>query len=274
LFVFASAVASGARAAGPVEVDFAELFGAREGCFVLRELGGSTLLQWGALCEQAFSPCSTFKIPNAVIGLDSGVLESDRHQFKYDGEPRRLDAWNRDMDLREAMSVSCVPCFQEVARAVGATRMQAALDAFAYGDRDISGGIDRFWLSSTLKITPRQQVEFLARLWTNALPAKHEATERVRRILVLESGPAWQWAGKTGSCSAANKSALDHGWFVGEVESDGRRAVFATLIRGEGASGTEARPLARRLLAVSGWLPDETAHEAAPPPATPAGPPK
>lgn len=97
---------------------------------------------------------------------------------------------------------------------------------------------DRFWLSSTLNITPRQQVEFLAKLWTNALPAKQEATDLVRRMLVLESGQGWQWAGKTGSCSVENESALDHGWFVGE------------------------------------GLPDETAHEAAPPTATPAGPPK
>ncbi len=252
--LLAFAVAAAARAAGPVEIDFAKLFGAREGCFTLRELDSPTRVRWGALCERPVSPCSTFKIPNAVIGLDSGVLESDRHLFRYDGKPRRLDAWNKDMDLREAIRVSCVPCFQEVARAIGAPRMQAALDAFAYGNRDISGGIDRFWLSSTLEITPQQQAEFLAKLWTDALPARREATETVRRMLVQESGPHWQLAGKTGSGSAVGARARDHGWFVGEVESGGHRAVFATLIRGEGASGAEARPLARRVLTELGWL--------------------
>ncbi len=261
-YIFALTGVSAVQAAEPTHLDITTLFGAREGCFVLRELGGAELVQSGTLCEQAFSPCSTFKIPNAVIGLDSGVLESDRHLFKYDGKPRRRDAWNKDMDLREAMKLSCVPCFQEVARGVGAVRMQAALDAFGYGNRDISGGIDRFWLSSTLIISPQQQVEFLAKLWTDALPVKREAAETVRRMLVQESGKGWQWAGKTGSCSVEDKKVLDHGWFVGEVEHDGRRAVFATFVRGEGVAGPEARSLAQQILVELGWLPKEGAPRA------------
>jgi beta-lactamase class D len=271
-YIFALTSACVALAAEPTPIDISTLFGAREGCFVLRELGGSELVQSGTLCEQAFSPCSTFKIPNAVIGLDSGVLESDRHLFKYDGKPRRRDTWNKDMDLREAMKVSCVPCFQEVARGIGAARMQAALDAFGYGNRDISGGIDRFWLSSTLTISPQQQVEFLAKLWSDTLPVKREAAEMVRRMLMQESGKGWQWAGKTGSCSVEDKRVLDHGWFVGEVEHDGRRAVFATFIRGEGAGGMEARPLARQALVELGWLPKEDAatESTAPAPRAPS----
>ncbi|MFN7966532.1 MAG: penicillin-binding transpeptidase domain-containing protein [Acidobacteriota bacterium] len=268
-YMFWFVAISSAGAADPKPVDVTKLFAGREGCFVLRDLGGSEIAQWGTLCNQAFSPCSTFKIPNALIGLDSGVLESEQHIFKYDGKPRRRDAWNKEMDLREAMRVSCVPCFQELARGIGVARMQAALNTFEYGNRDISGGIDRFWLSSTLSITPQQQVEFLARLWTDSLGVKPAAAETTRRILAQESGQGWQWSGKTGSCSVEDRSVPDHGWFVGEVEHDGRRAVFATLIRGNGTDGRQARAMTQQILLTLHWLPEEsaTATTASPAPA-------
>ncbi|MBP7147573.1 MAG: class D beta-lactamase [Acidobacteria bacterium] len=238
--------------AGPARaIDAGPSFKGRAGCFLLLDLGSGESLTWGTLCDERSSPCSTFKIPNALIGLDSGVLEDERHVFRYDGQPRRRTEWNKDMQLGEALRTSCVPCFQELARAIGPERMRSYLDRFDYGNRDTSGGIDQFWLGNSLAISPREQLDFLARLYRDQLPVKPAAAATVRRLLVQEEAPGWSWSGKTGSCQFEGRPP--HGWFVGHVHRGDRQAVFATFMRGEGAWGIEARAATAELLRQHGW---------------------
>jgi hypothetical protein len=104
--------------------------------------------------EQAMLPASTFKIPNSVIALETGVVgDPDKDVFKWDGVVRSIEAWNRDHTLRSAIAASTVPVYQEIARRIGAERMQKFVDLFEYGNRDIGGGIDQFWLTGNLLLT-------------------------------------------------------------------------------------------------------------------------
>ena len=104
-------------------------------------------------------PASTFKIPNSIIALETGVVEDpDKDVFKWDGVTRSIEAWNKDHTLRSAIAVSAVPVYQEIARRIGAERMQKYLDLFDYGNRDIGGGIDQFWLTGNLRIFEHMQV--------------------------------------------------------------------------------------------------------------------
>ena len=98
-------------------------------------------------------PASTFKIPNSLIALETGVVgDPDQDVFKWDGVVRAIEAWNRDHTLRSAIGASAVPVYQEIARRIGAERMQKYLDLFEYGNRDIGGGIDQFWLTGDLRM--------------------------------------------------------------------------------------------------------------------------
>ena len=100
-------------------------------------------------------PASTFKIPNSIIALETGVVEDpDKDVFKWDGVTRSIEPWNKDHTLRSAIAVSAVPVYQEIARRIGAERMQKYVDLFDYGNRDIGGGIDQFWLTGNLRIDP------------------------------------------------------------------------------------------------------------------------
>ena len=100
-------------------------------------------------------PASTFKIPNSIIALETGVVgDPDKDVFKWDGVTRSIEAWNKDHTLRSAIAVSAVPVYQEIARRIGAERMQKYVDLFDYGNRDIGGGIDQFWLTGNLRIDP------------------------------------------------------------------------------------------------------------------------
>src|SRR5207248_976054 len=109
---------------------------------------------------QAQLPASTFKIPNSLIALETGVVEDpDKDVFKWDGVARSIEAWNKDHTLRSAIAASVVPAYQEIARRIGPGRMQKFVDLLEYGNRDIGGGIDQFWLTGNLRIDPMQQVD-------------------------------------------------------------------------------------------------------------------
>jgi beta-lactamase class D len=225
----------------------------REGCLVLQEAGAAKpLVRVGTRCAERFSPCSTFKIPNSLIGLETGVIADERAVTKWDGVKRGREEWNRDQTLASAIRVSAVWYYQELARKVGAQRMQAAVSSIPYGNADISSGLDRFWLGGSIRISPDEQVALLERLRVSALPFSERSQRIVRDILVQESPAGVVYRGKTGSCDF--DGAPDHGWWVGWVEKGGRATLFATLVRGEDAFGPLARRLTERELERRGLL--------------------
>jgi beta-lactamase class D len=176
---------------------------------------------------EAMLPASTFKIPNSVIALETGVVgDPDKDVFRWDGVVRSIEGWNRDHTLRSAIAASAVPVYQEIARRIGAERMQKYVDLFEYGNRDIGGGIDQFWLTGNLRIDPVQQIDFVDRLRRNVLPVSKRSQELVRDILpVTKSGDAVIRA-KTGLLGAeAGKPSL--GWLVGWAEKGSASTVFA-----------------------------------------------
>jgi beta-lactamase class D len=176
---------------------------------------------------EAMLPASTFKIPNSLIALETGVVgDPDKDVFKWDGVVRSIEAWNRDHTMRSAIAASAVPVYQEIARRIGAERMQKYVDLFEYGNRDIGGGIDQFWLTGNLRIDPVQQIDFVDRLRRGVLPVSKRSQELVRDILpVTKSGDAVIRA-KTGLLGAElGKPSL--GWLVGWAEKGTASTVFA-----------------------------------------------
>src|SRR5215510_9346372 len=66
-------------------------------------------------------PASTFKVPNSLIALETGVVQDpDKDVFPWDGTTRSIEAWNKDHTLRSAIVASVVPVYQEIARRIGA----------------------------------------------------------------------------------------------------------------------------------------------------------
>jgi beta-lactamase class D len=176
---------------------------------------------------QAMLPASTFKIPNSLIALETGVVEDpDKDVFKWDGVVRSIEAWNRDHTLRSAIAVSAVPVYQEIARRIGAERMQKYLDLFEYGNRDIGGGIDQFWLTGNLRIDPMQQIDFVDRLRRGVLPVSKRSQDLVRDILPITKVGDTVIRAKSGLLGAEiGKPSL--GWLVGWAEKGPAQTVFA-----------------------------------------------
>ena len=181
-----------------------------------------------ARCERGYIPASTFKIANTIIGLETGVIDDSETVFPWDGVERRPE-WDRNHTLRSAIQVSCVPCFQQVARKVGEPRMREWLGRLDYGNRDSSGKIDFFWLGGALRISPREQIDFLRRLDGGKLPISERTLDIVRDVFTLDVGADFVLRGKTGFAGPPEQPS-DVAWFVGYVELGERRVFFATVL--------------------------------------------
>ena len=214
--------------------------------------------------QAGFLPASTFKVFNALVGLETGAVQDEFESYRWDGKARSNPKWNRDTDLAGGMRNSTVWFYQAMARRIGAARMQDWIDRVGYGNRDIGGGIDRFWLAGKLRISALQQVEFLRRLAAGTLPFSARTQETVRRITVMDCAPDYELHGKTGW--AANEGGQpDVGWYVGWVERAGRRWFVAVnmdlpsyeLAGSFESNGPKREAIARAVLRRVGALPGQ-----------------
>lgn len=240
--LLAGACSTRSQAGAPTRVD-AEDFGDYQACFLLQTLDGKTVATYESnLCDEPLPPCSTFKIPSSLVGLETHAVAVNE-VVPYDGSPQHFDSWERDQTMATALRYSVVWYYQEVARRVGDEQMRDFLHRVGYGNEDISAGIDTFWLDSSLQITPRQQLDFISRFYRFELPVAKGTVAEVQDMLVLDETDTELFAGKTGTCVDPRV-----GWFVGYAQSGDQELVFVTLIRGKNARGATARELTRRTL--------------------------
>ncbi len=210
-------------------IDLRRQFKDFQGAFVLFDQQKRQYCRYNPVqCAERFSPASTFKIPNSLVGLETGVIRDQHFVISWDSVKRPIPDWNRDHDLESAIRVSAVWYYQELARRVGYERMMHWIDTLGYGNCDISGGIDRFWLGSSLLISANEQVEFLRRLQRDDLPFSQRSMQIVKEILVLEETESYVLRGKTGF--SVNNEGLAAGWFVGYIERRGNISFFAAII--------------------------------------------
>ncbi len=218
-------------------VDLERFFPDMEGAFVLLEgQSGRMRVHNPERAARQFTPASTFKIPNTLIALETGVASGPDFSLTRDSalapsRPWWPRSWFQAQTLRSALRNSVVWYYQELARRIGPERMQRYVDQFGYGNGDLSGGIDRFWLESTLAISPYEQVGFLRRLYAGELGLSERSTEIVKELLVLEESPAYRLSGKTGTANSTPTREL--GWLVGYVEKGEAVCFYALNMEGE-----------------------------------------
>lgn len=252
--VFAAAVGTAGMQAAEHDPDMAvikvdEFFQKGEGTFILKDLESEKIFiynrEWA---QKRQSPNSTFKIMNSLIGLQVKAVK-DEYAIKYwDGTVRSLPVWNQDHTLGSAMRNSVVWYYQAMARDIGEGQMQEWLDRCSYGNHDIRGGIDRFWLNSSLEISPLEQIEFLEGLYKETLPFDKGVMKTVKRMMIQQEGDEYTLYGKTGSSGLKDQWAK--GWFVGFIVVKGHPYAFAThLNTQEEFAGPAAKQLTVGILA-------------------------
>ena len=178
--------------------------------------------------DRRLIPASTFKVFNSLVALETGVIADQHAVIKWDGIARERKELNRDLDMQTAFRLSAVPHFQELARRIGPERMQKFIDAVGYGNGNISGGIDKFWLTGDLRLSPREQVDFLVRLYRGTLPFSPTSMAMVKEMMVSEQTSEHTIRSKTGW--AVLQETENVGWWVGWVERESGVHVFATVL--------------------------------------------
>jgi len=189
--------------------------GIKNACFILRDNNHESIHYYNkARCTQRFLPASTFKIFNSLVALETAVAPDDQLVIKWDSIPRKPE-WDKDMNMREAFKVSCVPYYQEIARRIGPARMQHYLDTVKYGNMKLAGRIDNFWLNDSLQISPDEEMGFVKRLYFYELPFSERSQRIVKTLMLREEGPGYKLYYKTGTGHVGDKYIC---WIVGFAE--------------------------------------------------------
>jgi beta-lactamase class D len=208
-----------------------------DGCFTMLDNASGKITVYNMkLDTMRFVPASTFKIVNTLIGLQTGRIVDENMVIKWDGKVRFYPngdtavLWNKDMNMTEAFKVSNIGYYQEVARRIGRDTMQQWIDSLGYGNKDISGPIDSFWLNNKLKISPDEQLGLIKKLYFDQLPFRKSAQQLVRDVMVQENNTAYKLSYKTGWDHDEDGNSI--GWMAGWIEENRHVYFFVTLVKG------------------------------------------
>ena len=197
------------------------------GCFVLYDKSNDFYICYNeARCDSGFLPASTFKIPNAIIALEEGLVSDTSDIFCWDGREWPQESWNHNQTLGTAIQNSCIWVFFNIAKKTGIEKYHQYLQLFGYGNQDIEGSYDRFWLTGNLRISAFQQVEFLRKFYDYNLGVSHASIDTVKDIIILKKSGEYTISGKTGGTEINNNNYIM--WLVGYIEMDSDVYFFAT----------------------------------------------
>ena len=229
-------------------VDLSAYFGEYEGSFVLYDLENDA---WSIHdVEHAtlrVAPNSTYKIYAALFGLEEGVISSENTFIAWDGKNYQFDTWNNDQTLQSAMSNSVNWYFQTVDEQLGVSDVYSYIKEIGYGNENMSGDFSSFWMESSLKISPIEQVELLTKLQNNSFNFSPENINAVKDSMRISSSDRGTFYGKTGTGRVNGQDV--NGWFVGYIETADNTYFFATNIGADtGTTGSKATEITMSIL--------------------------
>ena len=193
------------------------------GSILIESLDGKIKYQYNVNDRESFIPASTFKIPNTLIFLEEGLIKNEFEVIEWDGKEREYASWNKDQTLKSAFKYSCVWCYQRYARQVGDEKYQKYLREFDYGNFLTGNDITRFWLDGELRISLKDQIKFLRKVYSEELPIQKTHIRILKKIMLSEEHENYNLWSKTGW------SGKD-GWYVGYLITDNQTWFFANHI--------------------------------------------
>jgi beta-lactamase class D len=200
------------------------------GCFTLLNNQSGTITVYNMkLDTQRVLPASTFTIVNSLIGVQTGKIIDENMVIRWDSVERPAPDQNKNMTMKEAFQASFEPYFQEIARRIGRDTMQLWVDSIQYGNKDISGPVDSFWLNNHLKISPDEQLGLMSKLYFDQLPFQKYAQQMVRNVMLMEDNTLYQLSYQTGLGFDEKNNSI--GWVVGWIEENKHIYFFVTLVK-------------------------------------------
>lgn len=235
-----------------IEVNYSDCFQGLKGCAVFYNSDSCEYKLYNKeICQKQVSPCSTFKIISTLIGLENGVISSKDSKMGFNNTIYPIMTWNSDLTLKEAFQSSCVWYFKKVIDMVGQEKTKEILDELGYGNCDISEwdgsninplpDINGFWLESSLKISPQEQVEVLAKIFDSGTNFESKNIEITKEVMFVNKIGNISVFGKTGT-------GTNHAWFTGMVENGATRYYFVVHLENDRVCGKQAKEIARDII--------------------------
>lgn len=235
-----------------IEVNYNDCFKGFQGCAIFYNSDTYEYKLYNkTACEKQFSPCSTFKIISTLLGLENKIINSNESKMGYNGTKYPIEEWNSDLSLKEAFKFSCVWYYKKVIDAVGEQKTKETLDKLCYGNCDISqwngsnlnpsSDINGFWLESSLKISPKEQVEVLAKIFDGNTTFKTNNIEITKQIMFIDKISNYSVFGKTGT-------GTNNAWFTGIIENGTTKHYFAVHLEDNNVSGKQAKEIALNII--------------------------
>lgn len=236
-----------------ISADYSTEFNSINGCAVFYSPKTETYTVYNdEMCNTRYSPYSTFKIIGVLEGLNCGVLTSEQTKMKYSGDTYPFESWNKDLTLDEAFKASCVWYFRQVIDGIGEQNIQTALNKLGYGNCDISQwkgsganeqeDLNGFWLGSSLKISPVEQVRVLSDIFEGKTDYTPEQLAVLKNVMKSDTDGVY---GKTGT--GKEPSA----WYTGFYENNGEKVYFAVYMQDsstENLAGAAAKETAYKII--------------------------
>ncbi|MBP9478316.1 MAG: BlaR1 family beta-lactam sensor/signal transducer [Sebaldella sp.] len=228
--------------------DLSPYFRKFKGSFVLYDLQADQYFIYNKdKSTTRISPDSTYKIFDALIALESGIIQNENSILKWNGKSYSYESWNKDQNLESAVKNSVNWYFQDIDKRIGKKKLRSFYKQMDYGNYNISGGISDYWMESSLRISPVEQVQLLKRFYMNDMEFKKENINKVKEVLKVSEKNGSVLSGKTGSGSINGKNT--NGWFIGYVENKGRTYIFATNVQdSDDAKGSVATNITLEIL--------------------------
>lgn len=229
-------------------IDLSDAFEEYNGSFVLYN---ATEDSWQIYNKEyataRISPASTFKIYSALFSLETGIITPEQSLIPWDGQNYMYDLWNADQTLESAMQNSVTWYFQALDQQTNLPSIKKYVQEIGYGNQIVEGDASSYWINSSLKISPIEQVEMLKKLYYNLFGFSSENIKAVKDSICLYSADDGTLSGKTGTEEVNGHNAS--GWFIGYIEKDSHTYFFATNIQSEKlASGPLATELTFSIL--------------------------
>ncbi len=236
-------------------VDLSSEFNEYKGSFVLYDSNNDTwtIYNKDAALER-ITPNSTYKIYDALLGLESGIITPEHSKMTWNGEDYPFDTWESNQDLSSAMHSSVNWYFQNIDNIVGMDNVRAYLEDIGYGNQQTSNDTDLYWTDFSLKISPIEQVELLKKFYQNTFGFSSKNINTVKDAILIASTPDGTLSGKTGTGRVDGQDT--NGWFIGYIEKSGHVYYFATNIQGtSNTTGSTATEVSLSILSDMGlWI--------------------
>jgi beta-lactamase class D len=217
------------------------------------------VLEIGSQIDERMTPCSTFKIALSLMGYDSGILADEKNPtwFFQEGYDDYLESWKDPQSPQSWIKNSCLWYSKVLAIQLGLENIQDYLISLEYGNQDMSGGLTIAWVNSSLKISPREQVDFIRKIIHEDLALSGDAVQKTKKLLFADNlSGGWKLYGKTGWSGLQTDTNSEIGWFIGWIEKDNIYFPFAYNILGKKMDLSQRIPRVKELLIESKIISD------------------